>query len=119
MKTAVCPIREFKVGTNWTLLFRVKNIDLTGAGIQIVIRFIGGQTAVFDSSDPGTFTATVAGNTSGVFSITRDGADTIILFVVSYKKTEDALVGTMYEYDMQNNTGDVYLEGEINVTRNK
>lgn len=107
----------FKRGTNWTMLFRFKNRDLTGAAVKILIKRIGETAAVFDSSQNSTFVAA-----SGTFSKTLDGSDTVVLWDISYEKTGEAVVGQpAYRYDVEiteNGSRSVEIEGQITVTRN-
>jgi hypothetical protein len=100
----------FKVGTNWSFLFRVKDLDLTAATISIIIKRIGSPATVFDSA------------TNGTYSVTLDGTDTVILWDIPYALTGDAAVGKTYHYDMEvtaSGNRQVYVEGDIFVERNR
>lgn len=109
---------SFKKGGNWTILFTFLGRNLTDADVRIRIKRKGSDTATFDSADTSTFVAE-----SGVFSVTLDGADSVVLWDISYEKTGSVAVGDFtYEYDVEiteNGSRNPEIEGGISVTRNK
>lgn len=109
MKTGIHN-KTLKVGTNWGFLFKVKGRDLRAVAISIIIKRIGTNTPVFNNA------------TDGTFSVTLSGADTVILWDIPYSSTQNVLLGKAYSYDMEvTEAGNrqVYIEGEINVERNR
>lgn len=111
MITARHDPQPFKKGTNWTLTFRVEDLDLTAATVLIVIKRVGTGETLFTTASDGTFSKTLS------------GTDTIILWDIPYTVTNATgiALGRSYQYDMEVTSGGakhVYLEGTITVTAN-